>query len=677
MTKLEINGTQHDIDLPDDTPLLWVLRDQLGLTGTKFGCGMALCGACTVHIDGQPGRAVRHADLRRSRARRSPRSRRIGADRVGKAVQAAWVDTGVPQCGYCQAGQIMSATALLKSKPKPTDADIDACDGGQHLPLRHLRTNSRGDQAGRRREGSDRHERALRHDSLEAWRHPYRRRTRDRKRQPPSLPASRRPRWADWCSRSASRRWSGAADPPKYGADGMPHGWVDNPLVFVAIGEDGIVSIVCHRSEMGQGVRTGMPMIVADELEADWSRVRVVQAQGDEERYGNQDTDGSRSTRHFFMPMRRCGAAARQMLETAAATEWKVAGRRGRSEERRGDPQGEWQASSATGRWRRRPPNCRFRRMDKIRLKNPSQFRYIGTGKLKLVDGDAIVTGKAQYGMDTRIERHAVRRRRASAGLRRQGRELRCRRRPQGARRRQRGRDRRDARCAAVQPAGRRRGDREKHVGGDAGAQGAEDHVGRRPQRELRLGGLSRDARGVRGQAGQGRAQRRRRDRCDGERCQANRGAVLPAASRARVDGASCCDGQHRQRQMPGVWLLPVAAGSARPGRQASRHADRECHRQRDIVGRRASVASPSPIMASRPRSCRRRWTAARSRSSGRATTIFTTTTSTPFRWNISRPASTRKAVRSRGCTGALRRRSCRPSTRARCRRRTGNSGWA
>ena len=82
--------------------------------------------------------------------------------------------------------------------------------------------------------------------------------------------------------------------------------------------------IVCHRSEMGQGVRTGMPMIVADELEADWKRVRVVQAPGDEERYGNQDTDGSRSTRHFFMPMRRCGAAARQMLEAAAAARWKV-----------------------------------------------------------------------------------------------------------------------------------------------------------------------------------------------------------------------------------------------------------------------------------------------------------------------------------------------------------------
>jgi len=119
-----------------------------------------------------------------------------------------------------------------------------------------------------------------------------------------------------------------AEDPPKYGADAMPHGWVDSPLVFVAIGEDGIVSIVCHRSEMGQGVRTGMPMIVADELEADWTRVRVVQAPGDEARYGNQDTDGSRSVRHFIQPMRLCGASARTMLEQAAAKRWGVPARR-------------------------------------------------------------------------------------------------------------------------------------------------------------------------------------------------------------------------------------------------------------------------------------------------------------------------------------------------------------
>src|SRR5882724_3760315 len=194
-----------------------------------------------------------------------------------------------------------------------------------------------------------------------------------------------------------------AADPPKYGADGMPNGWVDDPLVFVAIGTDGIVSIVCHRSEMGQGVRTGMPMIVADELEADWKRVRVVQATGDEKRYGNQDTDGSRSTRHFFEPMRRCGAAARSMLEAAAAAQWGV-------------PVSEVEAKNhevvhkASGRragygsLAKAAASQPVPSRDQVRLKDPSQFRYIGKGQLKLVDGRDIVTGKAQYGMDTRLD---------------------------------------------------------------------------------------------------------------------------------------------------------------------------------------------------------------------------------------------------------------------------------
>ena len=104
---------------------------------------------------------------------------------------------------------------------------------------------------------------------------------------------------------------SAAAQEPKFGGDGMPNGLRDDPKVFVAIGEDGTVTVICHRSEMGQGVRTSIALVVADELEADWAKVRVAQAQGDEPRYGNQDTDGSRSLRHLFLPMRRIGAAAR------------------------------------------------------------------------------------------------------------------------------------------------------------------------------------------------------------------------------------------------------------------------------------------------------------------------------------------------------------------------------
>jgi len=129
MTSVTVNGRPQKIDLPADTPLLWALRDHLGLTGTKFGCGAALCGACTVHVDGQPARAC-ITPLAAVANRKVVTVEAIGADRVGRAVQAAWVDLGVPQCGYCQAGQIMAATALLKQNPKPTDADIDQAMSG-------------------------------------------------------------------------------------------------------------------------------------------------------------------------------------------------------------------------------------------------------------------------------------------------------------------------------------------------------------------------------------------------------------------------------------------------------------------------------------------------------------------------------------------------------------------
>ena len=129
MTPVTINGRRYNVDLPEDTPLLWTLRDHLGLTGTKFGCGMALCGACTVHVDGQ---AVRSCSTPISAVanKKITTIEAVGADKVGKAVQAAWVDMGVPQCGYCQAGQVMSATALLRRTPKPTDAEIDEAMSG-------------------------------------------------------------------------------------------------------------------------------------------------------------------------------------------------------------------------------------------------------------------------------------------------------------------------------------------------------------------------------------------------------------------------------------------------------------------------------------------------------------------------------------------------------------------
>lgn len=129
MTTLQINGRSTVVNVPEDTPLLWVLRDHLGMTGTKFGCGMAMCGACTVHLDGIPVRAC-STPISSVAGRKVTTIEGVGATKTGAAVQAAWQKIGVPQCGYCQAGQIMTATALLNTNGKPSDADIDNAMAG-------------------------------------------------------------------------------------------------------------------------------------------------------------------------------------------------------------------------------------------------------------------------------------------------------------------------------------------------------------------------------------------------------------------------------------------------------------------------------------------------------------------------------------------------------------------
>jgi isoquinoline 1-oxidoreductase alpha subunit len=141
MVDLTVNGSRVSVSAPDDMPLLWVLRDIVGLTGTKFGCGIAQCGSCTVYVDGEPRRScvtpiadVANASVTTIEA--------VGETPEGKAIQAAWIDLDVPQCGYCQSGQIMSAVALLTNKPTPSDSDIDLamsgniCRCGTYLRIR-------------------------------------------------------------------------------------------------------------------------------------------------------------------------------------------------------------------------------------------------------------------------------------------------------------------------------------------------------------------------------------------------------------------------------------------------------------------------------------------------------------------------------------------------------------
>lgn len=130
MIELTVNGASHEIDVDPSTPLLWVIRDYIGLTGTKFGCGIAMCGACVVHMDGQPLRSC-VTPVRAVAGHRITTIEGIGADDANlHPVQQAWIDEQVPQCGYCQSGQIMSAAALLARVPSPTDADIDQAMAG-------------------------------------------------------------------------------------------------------------------------------------------------------------------------------------------------------------------------------------------------------------------------------------------------------------------------------------------------------------------------------------------------------------------------------------------------------------------------------------------------------------------------------------------------------------------
>jgi isoquinoline 1-oxidoreductase subunit alpha len=129
MITLTVNGEPRNLDVPDDMPLLWTLRDVLNMTGTKFGCGMGLCGACTIQIDGQPARSC-ITPVSAAAGKAITTIEAIGATPAGKRIQDAWLALDVPQCGYCQSGQIMSATALLVSNPKPSDSDIDDAMAG-------------------------------------------------------------------------------------------------------------------------------------------------------------------------------------------------------------------------------------------------------------------------------------------------------------------------------------------------------------------------------------------------------------------------------------------------------------------------------------------------------------------------------------------------------------------
>ncbi len=198
-----------------------------------------------------------------------------------------------------------------------------------------------------------------------------------------------------------------ALTPYPTGGDGMPHKTVADPNVFIAIDSDGAVTIVTHRAEMGTGIRTSLPMVVADEMEADWSRVKLVQAPGDEPKYGNQDTDGSRSMRHFVQPMRQCGAAMRTMLESAAATKWGVDASLVRAKNHQvvllDNDKKETGKAFGFGELAEAAKALPVPPQDKLLYKTPDEFTLMRKGETKIADLHDITVGKAIYGADIRL----------------------------------------------------------------------------------------------------------------------------------------------------------------------------------------------------------------------------------------------------------------------------------
>ncbi len=357
MLTLKVNGEEYSLDVSPDTPLLWVLRESLGLTGAKFGCGLGQCGACTVWLDGNAVRSC-VTPVARAAGKEVTTIEGLSPD-AGHPVQQAWIAADVPQCGYCMPGQIMSAAALLRKNPHPADADIDAaltgniCRCGAYQRIRgavHLAAEIQGGAT-----------------TVNNYRFDH-----------PAITAATQP------------------DGPN-----LTIGFAPN--AFIRLAPDDTVTVVVNHSEMGQGVYTALPMLVAEELEAAWSTIRIVAAPIDPVYnhviFGMQATGGSTSTWSEWDRLRRAGATAKAMLIAAAAQLWQVPPETCRAEN--GfvwhDPSGQKfsygqlveKASTLE------PPTT-------VALKNPDNFHLIGQPTRRL-DTPGKVSGHAVYGLDVKI----------------------------------------------------------------------------------------------------------------------------------------------------------------------------------------------------------------------------------------------------------------------------------
>jgi len=347
MISLEVNGKKYEVEASPDVPLLWIIRDHLGLTGTKYGCGKSLCGACTVHIDGKAQRSCQ-TPAREAQGKRITTIEGIPEDHP---VKKAWNVLDVPQCGYCQPGQIMDAVALLGKNPDPADADIDGavsgnlCRCGTYQRIRqaiHLAAEiiAKGKEIGG--------------DSI--------------------LKVAE--------TRSASF-------------------FTLNP--YVRIGTDGRVVIIVNKSEMGQGVYTSLPMLVAEELEIDWPKISIEAAPVGPEYYHAQwgvmqATGGSTSVLSEWDRLRKAGASARVALIRAAAEIWRVDPKSCRAEK------GSVSHDSTNRRLsygELAEKASRIKSPQDIALKQPREFEMIGKPVNRL-DTREKTSGAAVFGIDVK-----------------------------------------------------------------------------------------------------------------------------------------------------------------------------------------------------------------------------------------------------------------------------------
>ena len=344
---IDVNGKNYRVDVHEDTPLLWVLREQLHLTGTKYGCGIGQCGACTVLVDGKSVRSCR-----------TPVSKVKGKEIItieGLAqegyhpLQRAWIEHDVPQCGYCHSGQIMSAAALLAKHPSPTDRDIDRAMSGNICrcgTYQRIRDAIHSASQMKETDGGDSSMRAT-------------------SENPTDVPSTEL-----------------------------------NP--FIRIGADESVTVVVNHSEMGQGVYTSLPMLVAEELDCDWERIRIEVAPVDPvyNRPGMdaQLTGGSTSIAGEWERLRRVGAAARERLLSAAADRWKVDKESLHAE--KGvviHPDGERLTYGQLAKAAAQLPEP-----GEVELKEPSAFEIIGY-PVRRLDTPEKTVGKAVFGIDAEI----------------------------------------------------------------------------------------------------------------------------------------------------------------------------------------------------------------------------------------------------------------------------------